>query len=141
MGYNTTFDGRFALSRELTSTEERALVAFLEDDEFCQWRLSADRSGIEWDGEEKFYGYVEHAQRVASWFQDRGMAMTGRVAWHGESRKDHGVLLASDGLVAALPVHVAMSPAFLRDDIPAHELRQMLSAEKVPGWNKTWSLR
>lgn len=69
---------------------------------WCQWVPTEDRTGIEWDGGEKFYDYEEWIQYLIDHFlKPWGYALTGRVSWRGESFDDRGVLVATGDKVEA----------------------------------------
>jgi hypothetical protein len=105
MGYTTNFKGKFELSKEPTI---KVLIAIdsLEDmgedrpegpapwpDGYCQWQMTRDKMGIEWDGNEKFYDYVDWLQAIIdNILTPAGIALTGEVTYQGESWDDAGVL-------------------------------------------------
>lgn len=115
MGYTTTFEGSFNLSRQLASEHADILFDLAETDSrecadllkegapsgYCQWRPTRRLDGIEWDGGEKFYEYSEWLQfiidkRLKPW----GYMLTGSVHYSGEGRGDNGLLVISDGRVS-----------------------------------------
>lgn len=111
MGYTTTFEGRFDLDKPLTEEHARALLADHDNehgsewsDGYVQWQPTEDRKGIEWDGEEKFHGYVEClegliANRLGPW----GYTLTGSVSYSGESATNYNVLAIEGGKVVRKP--------------------------------------
>jgi len=71
---------------------------------WCPWVPTEDLTGVEWDGNEKFYEYsdwinylIEHF--LAPW----GIRVSGRVLWQGEEDDDFGVLGAASGRVMSYP--------------------------------------
>lgn len=140
MGYTTEFDGEFRLSRRLTEAETAEWGDTFGEDITCQWVLYDDEDGghVQWDGAEKFYGYVEMAQSIATWLHERGVDMRGAVLWRGEETHDVGVLVAAGGLVAALPVREGLE-ALAETITDADAVRGL--TEGVECWDRTWALR
>jgi len=65
---------------------------------WLKWRITEDCKGIEWDGREKFKGYIEWL----SYLRDkilvpRGIRFAyGQIFWQGENPDDVGVISSSD---------------------------------------------
>jgi hypothetical protein len=58
---------------------------------------------IGWDGEEKFYGYVEWLEYMIKHFLEPwGYKLTGSVEWEGEDGEDRGIISISGNQVEAL---------------------------------------
>lgn len=58
---------------------------------WCQWVPSEDGLGIEWDGGEKFYNYVEWLEYIIKNFlAPKGYVLMGTVEWRGEEWDDRG---------------------------------------------------
>jgi hypothetical protein len=73
-----------------------------QPDLYCQWVPTDDGQGLQWDGNEKFYGYVEWMQYLIKHFlAPWGIVANGEIKWHGEERKDFGVLEVKDNVVTA----------------------------------------
>jgi hypothetical protein len=100
MGYDTQFHGQFDLKKgneyvEMTYGQAEILYDFAherhgDDPEvpgiWCQWVATPDNDGIEWDGIEKFYNYVEWLAYVVKKFLNPwGYQLDGEVVWIGES--------------------------------------------------------
>lgn len=67
---------------------------------WCQWMPTADGGGIEWDGGEKFYYYVEWLQYLINHFIGPwGYALSGEVQWQGESWGDRGYIAVDNNLI------------------------------------------
>lgn len=70
---------------------------------WCKWIPTEDRKGIEWDGAEKFYDYVEWLEYIiASILKPRGYIVNGEVTWQGEANSDMGKIVVKDNVVRAL---------------------------------------
>lgn len=70
---------------------------------WCQWTPSEDGTRLEWDGGEKFYGYVEWLEYLVQHFLDPwGRMLNGEVRWCGEESDDRGVIYAKDNLIDAV---------------------------------------
>lgn len=67
---------------------------------WCQWVPTHDRTGIEWDGGEKFYDYVEWlAYLIRHFLAPWGYVLSGEVTWAGEDRSDHGQIVVVDNVI------------------------------------------
>lgn len=109
MGYTTEFKGKFTLTPALTMEQFAELSAIENEkdagagapDGYFQWKPTRDGKGIEWDGGEKFYDYVEWLQwlidaKLTPW----GIMLSGSVTYSGEKRGDCGTLRVAGGQVA-----------------------------------------
>jgi hypothetical protein len=110
MGYTTKFTGQINLSRPLTITEAKALLTFADDSDtapkpnpggYLQWVPSQSLDAIGWDGNEKFYDYVEWLMWVCAWLKSAGIACNGRLVWSGEMASDTGEIIVIDNEVTA----------------------------------------
>lgn len=60
---------------------------------WCQWVPTDQNDGIEWDGGEKFYSYVEWIKYLIEHFlKPWGRTLNGSVEWFGEERDDMGMI-------------------------------------------------
>lgn len=60
---------------------------------WCQWVPTADGSGLEWDGNEKFYDYEEWLGYIVTHFlKPWGCTLNGCVEWEGEEEEDTGAI-------------------------------------------------
>jgi len=67
---------------------------------WCQWVPTDDNKGIEWDGGEKFYSYVEWLNYIiANFLKSWGYTLNGEVTWEGEDRDDLGKIVVTDNEV------------------------------------------
>ena len=68
---------------------------------WLQWVPTEDGMGIEWDGGEKFYNYVEWLEYlIEKILEPRGYIMNGEVYWYGEDREDIGIIKVKDNQVS-----------------------------------------
>lgn len=68
---------------------------------WCQWRPTDNGMGIEWDGGEKFYEYVEWVEYlIKSVLAPKGYVLNGAVQWRGEDFNDLGTILVVDNVVS-----------------------------------------
>lgn len=68
---------------------------------WCQWCPSLDGNGIEWDGGEKFYSYVEWIEYIIENFLTRwGYTLNGEVEWRGENSNDWGKIVIDNNKVS-----------------------------------------
>lgn len=67
---------------------------------WLQWVPTEDGMGIEWDGGEKFYNYVEWLEYlIEKILEPRGYVLNGEVYWYGEDREDNGIIKVKDNQV------------------------------------------
>lgn len=70
---------------------------------WCQWIPNEDGSAIVWDGNEKFYNYVEWIEYLIEHFLGPwGYMLNGQVEWSGEENGDSGVIYIKDNKVKAV---------------------------------------
>lgn len=114
MGYTTDFYGEFKLDKALTVAQKKELEDFAEERHggnmdvhvgfpgfYCQWVPTVDGDGIEWDGNEKFYEYVEWLEYIIKHFiEPWGLKLNGEVEWQGESNDDRGLIVVVDNEVS-----------------------------------------
>lgn len=113
MGYTTKFTGAVKLSRKLTMAEAKELLEvansetaeeFTGIDAYFQWVPADTLEHIVWDGNEKFYKYVEQLRWLCEdWLDQRGIAANGSLLWQGEETGDNGTLVVLDNEVSAHP--------------------------------------
>lgn len=115
MGYQTDFDGKFDLSRVLTVTESNTLKEFADERHegdgfpgyYCQWVPTKDGLGIEWDGNEKFYDYVEWLEYlIKNYFEPWGIKVNGAIRYQGEEIGDVGRVEVKDNVVKLVELEV-----------------------------------
>lgn len=67
---------------------------------WCHWTPTEDRLHIEWDGGEKFYGYIEWIKYIISKvLAPRGYVLNGDVDYRGEDFDDQGTIEIIDNVV------------------------------------------
>lgn len=60
---------------------------------WCQWHIQPDHQTIVWDGNEKFYNYVEWIEYlIERILKPRGYKVAGQVKWQGEDIDDRGII-------------------------------------------------
>ena len=70
---------------------------------WCQWVPTEDGQGIEWDGNEKFYSYVEWlTYLIDKILAPRGYVLDGEVAWQGEDSDDRGKIVVKNNAIKTL---------------------------------------
>lgn len=109
MGYTTEFKGKFTLSKLPPSETIVALMKLAgeqgsgkngQPDTYCQWQLTKDCCGLEWDGGEKFYEYEEWLQFIHDkHLKPNGITIDGEVEFDGEDSDDSGLLKVVNGKV------------------------------------------
>lgn len=67
---------------------------------WLQWTPTRDKQGLKWDGNEKFYHYVEWLEYlIANVLKPRGYTVSGAVKWRGEDFNDIGTITVIDNKV------------------------------------------
>lgn len=109
MGYTTRFDGQFNLDRPLTVPQYNQLKTFADTDHrneagvpgyHCDWIPTEDGMGIEHNGRENFYDYVEWLRYLINRFlMPWGITVSGEVVWQGEEISDRGTIAVTDSIV------------------------------------------
>ena len=67
---------------------------------WCQWVISGDGTGLEWDYGEKFYEFERWLEYIQVHFLTPwGSKLNGKIDWQGEEWDDVGILYASDGRI------------------------------------------
>ena len=113
MGYTTTFTGQFTITPELSLRHYIQLRKIYDQDRggagtqpqgYCQWVPTDDGRGLVWDGNEKFYHYVEWLQwLMANVLHPNGYTLEGTVAYQGELLEDVGDIRIAEGVVTKSP--------------------------------------
>jgi hypothetical protein len=58
---------------------------------WCQWQIFDNGASLEWDGEEKFYNYIEWLKYIIkTFFIPWGIVADGEIRWFGEDKDDMG---------------------------------------------------
>ncbi len=69
---------------------------------WCHWTPTEDKEGLEWDGGEKFYNYVEWMEYlIESILKPRWYVANGEITWAGEDPDDRGRILVKQNVVIA----------------------------------------
>lgn len=116
MGYTTQFSGTLKFTKPLTAEEELFLSTICNDEMmhtddlpncikpknyrgYIQLVISQDKSGIEWDGNEKFYDAVDAVNTVIMTMQEKfpDFGLKGGLIAQGEEVGDVWKLLIKDG--------------------------------------------
>lgn len=95
MGYDTRFKGVLKFSNKLDIDQLKVLNEILGERipgaSYCQFQVTKDMTGIEWDGGEKFYDAEKAAQYVIDYMRSDGFSdfgLTGELLAQGESIED-----------------------------------------------------
>lgn len=119
MGYTTTFNGEFVLSKNLTDkqteiindiqTERHDSVYSYNDRRrefpsiWNQWIIEQDRHGkdiLVWDEGEKFYEYVGWLSHlIKTYFKKWKVELNGVVEFQGEEREDMGEIHITNNVI------------------------------------------
>jgi len=67
---------------------------------WLQWIPTEDGWGLEWDGGEKFYAYVEWLEYlIEKILEPKGYILNGEVEWYGEDRDDAGKIVVKNNII------------------------------------------
>lgn len=109
MGYTTEFTGTFKVEPAMDEIMVVSLRNYADAEKhhadsprgYCQWVPTEDGTGIEWDGNEKFYNYIEWlADIIKHFIVPEGRVMSGEVWWSGEDTKDVGIIIVTDNVIS-----------------------------------------
>lgn len=113
MGYSTDLFGTLKLDKQLTIDQKKQLEEFADQRHggnmehfpdvpgfWCQWIPTEDGWGLEWDGNEKFYNYVEWLHHLINkFFNPWGIKLNGEIEWQGEENDDRGKIVVTDNVL------------------------------------------
>jgi hypothetical protein len=121
MGYTTSFHGVIKFDRELTLGEYRELEDLAEyepetykkysdktpDNGYNQWEPTKDGWGLQWNGSEKFYDYVEWLQWLIDYFfKPHKIMLNGIFTYQGEEIGDVGRIEVKDNVVKQVKLDI-----------------------------------
>lgn len=67
---------------------------------WCQWVPTDDGEALIWDGNEKFYNYVEWLEYlIDKILKPRGYTLNGECEWQGEDSSDFGKIIVDNNVV------------------------------------------
>ena len=108
MGYTTEFTGAVKLGRKLTMAEAKEMLEIDSEktgiNAYFQWSPATTFEHIVWDGNEKFYKYVEQLKWLCGdWMEQRGITADGTLHWSGEETDDTGTITVAGNVVSVHP--------------------------------------
>lgn len=140
MGYTTEFFGQLSLNKPADAGVRKTLAQLCDYNpyqkesydpalpkSYCKWILTDDGKGLVWNGEEKFYLYVEWLEYlIAEVFAPAGYRLSGELLAEGEEiEEDVSKIIVKDNVVT----RVVYSPK----DIAAHLLQKEKQASTEVG--------
>ena len=121
MGYTTEFEGYFDIKPDVTEEHERLIHQFIDvfndnvwrrksertkeldkdaPQSRCSWYIEKNTNCLTWNGEEKFYEYVEWLEfLIKKFFTPLNYVLSGDVEWIGEDRSDFGTISIKNNTV------------------------------------------
>ena len=122
MGYDIRIEGQFILDRPLTKEHKTILEVFAKSEHtpgedgkprnaeclYCQWVPTKDGGGICWDGDEKFYCWLDWlAYLIERYLKPWGYLLNGDVRWVGDGETnylgkrvlDQGTIVVRDNVI------------------------------------------
>jgi hypothetical protein len=92
--YNGDWELREKLQAELNKDKRRQPGLWL------QWVLDEEGTELAWDGNEKFYNYIEWLEYlIQHFFEPWGIKLNGEITWVGEDTSDTGMIKVTDSVV------------------------------------------
>lgn len=74
---------------------------------WCQWVPNDEGTVLTWDGNEKFYAYVEWLEYLISKIlEPRGYKLNGEVTWEGQDSADQGKIICKNNKVTTKIGHI-----------------------------------
>lgn len=105
-------DGNYGQSRWNRNTDngydDQSIIEYNQepDDQpglWCKWVPNEDRTGLKWNGNEKFYNYTEWLQYLIDHFlRPWGKQVNGTVKWVGEDKNDRGLIIVENNVVTTV---------------------------------------
>ena len=108
MGYDTKFSGAVKLSRALTIAEASVILEANYDPDsiqgehprsYMQWVPTQSLDHIVYDGNEKFYEYVDWMKWLVNYLKSIGITADGEIDWSGERAGDTGTIVVANSEV------------------------------------------
>ena len=113
MGYTTELYGTLKTDKQLELEQVQELEVFADTRHggninhdkdkpgfWCQWVPTEDGWGLEWNGNEKFYNYVEWLEYlIEHFFKKWDVRLNGEIEWKGEESGDLGKIIVTDNVV------------------------------------------
>lgn len=74
---------------------------------WCQWVITEDGTGLEWNGYEKFYEY-EHWLKylIKHFFKKWDIKLNGEIFYYGEEPDDKGIISVKDNIVELKEIEI-----------------------------------
>jgi hypothetical protein len=109
MGYQTDLIGEIDIDKKLSLDDYQWLINWNDERHepeskypsyYCQWIPTEDGLHLKWDGNEKFYGYVEWLEYlIKEFFAPKGYVLNGEISWEGEEHGDTGKIFVKNNEV------------------------------------------
>jgi hypothetical protein len=121
MGYTTEFKGAFRLNRKLSNRVIASITCLGDGDlrpkywpnGYCDWRVTEDEQGIEWNGAEKFYDWKVWLNIIIDRHLKPGdYVLNGDVEWSGETADDVGIIRVVDNVVTYIEGRTNLQDGF-----------------------------
>ena len=107
--YNTSpgqlgFDEMRDFNERYGENQNRIVNGLSQPGLWCQWILT-DKEELQWDGNEKFYHYIEWLKYlINNFFEEWGIKLNGEVSWVGEDSSDRGKIVVENNKVRVFEV-------------------------------------
>jgi len=98
-------EGEFYVKEDNENPDEGKLVDYnnppkTQPSLYCQWEIQEDRQTIKWDGDEKFYSYIEWLSYIINKIlKPKGYVLNGDVNYQGQGFGDIGYIHIKNNVV------------------------------------------
>jgi hypothetical protein len=90
------------ITKKLEENKRRIKEGEAQPGLWCQWVIN-NKNELMWDGNEKFYNYVEWLKYlIKNFFQPWGVLLNGEIEWEGEESSDRGKIVVTNNEVKVL---------------------------------------
>lgn len=97
--YFAPMSSNFGQDEDFSIIDYNAFDLRVQPGLWCQWIINDDDE-LEWDGNEKFYNYVEWLEyMIKHFFAPLGYVLSGEIEFQGEEMDDRGEIIVEDNKV------------------------------------------
>lgn len=94
-------DGEFFVAIDPDERKYPLYASSMPQTNYCQWVPTKDNQGIEWDGNEKFYCYLDWLRYIIEKFLiPWNLILNGQVTYQGEDPEDCGVIRVENNSIS-----------------------------------------
>lgn len=103
VGHQYGVDGEFYVEDDSKGVLEHNYPPSTQPGLWCQWIPTLSGDEIVWDGNEKFYNYVEWLQYIVDKIlKPKGYVLNGTIEYSGEEVDDRGEITVKDNKISSI---------------------------------------